>query len=37
MARYNAKDSEQKWQAAWNARQAFLTPTDSSRPKSYVL
>jgi len=37
MARYNAKESEQKWQAAWNARQAFLTPTDSAKPKYYVL
>ncbi len=37
MARYNAKESEEKWQRAWNARQAFLTPTDSSKPKYYVL
>ncbi|MEI9990276.1 MAG: leucine--tRNA ligase [Rhizomicrobium sp.] len=37
MARYNAKESEQKWQAAWNAAKSFLTPTDSTRPKSYVL
>ncbi|HEY0106932.1 MAG TPA: leucine--tRNA ligase [Rhizomicrobium sp.] len=37
MARYNAKESEQRWQAAWNARQAFLTPTDSTKPKAYVL
>ena len=37
MARYNAKESEEKWQRAWNAKQAFLTPTDSSKPKYYVL
>jgi leucyl-tRNA synthetase len=37
MARYNAKESEQKWQAAWDSRGTFLTPTDSSKPKYYVL
>ncbi len=37
MARYNAKESEQKWQAAWDARGTFLTPTDSAKPKYYVL
>ncbi|HEY0300656.1 MAG TPA: leucine--tRNA ligase, partial [Rhizomicrobium sp.] len=37
MARYNAKESEQRWQAAWNARQSFLTSTDHSKPKCYVL
>ncbi|MEI9885696.1 MAG: leucine--tRNA ligase [Rhizomicrobium sp.] len=37
MARYNAKEAEQKWQAAWNAAQAFLTPTVSDKPKCYVL
>ncbi|MEJ0043736.1 MAG: class I tRNA ligase family protein [Rhizomicrobium sp.] len=37
MARYNAKESEQRWQAAWNARQSFLTSTDRSKPKCYVL
>jgi leucyl-tRNA synthetase len=37
MARYNAKESEQKWQAAWNARNAFVTSTDHSKPKCYVL
>ncbi|MGZ5960918.1 MAG: leucine--tRNA ligase [Rhizomicrobium sp.] len=37
MARYNAKESEEKWQRAWKAKQAFLTPTDSSKPKYYVL
>jgi leucyl-tRNA synthetase len=37
MARYNAKESEAKWQAAWNARGAFVTPNDSTKPKAYVL
>jgi len=37
MARYNAKESEAKWQRAWDARNTFLTPTDSSKPKCYVL
>ncbi|HXC55570.1 MAG TPA: leucine--tRNA ligase [Rhizomicrobium sp.] len=37
MARYNAKESERKWQAAWIAAQSFLTPTDSAKPKCYVL
>jgi leucyl-tRNA synthetase len=37
MARYNAKESEQKWQAAWTARNAFVTSTDHSKPKCYVL
>ncbi len=37
MARYNAKDSEQRWQAEWEARQAFLTRNDAGRPKYYVL
>jgi leucyl-tRNA synthetase len=37
MARYNAKESEQKWQAAWNAAEAFLTPAVSDKPKCYVL
>jgi leucyl-tRNA synthetase len=37
MARYNAKESEQKWQAAWNAAQSFLTPAISDKPKCYVL
>jgi leucyl-tRNA synthetase len=37
MARYNAKESEKNWQAAWDAKNAFVTPNDFSRPKSYVL
>jgi leucyl-tRNA synthetase len=37
MARYNAKESEAKWQRAWDVRKSFLTPTDSTKPKCYVL
>ena len=37
MARYNAKESEKKWQEAWNRSGVFLTPTDTTRPKCYVL
>ena len=37
MARYNAKESEKHWQAAWEARSAFVTANDTSRPKYYVL
>jgi leucyl-tRNA synthetase len=37
MARYNAKDSESRWQAVWAERRSFATPNDSARPKCYVL
>ncbi|HEV2563137.1 MAG TPA: leucine--tRNA ligase [Rhizomicrobium sp.] len=37
MARYNAKESETRWQGEWNSRQAFLTRNDPARPKCYVL
>jgi leucyl-tRNA synthetase len=42
MARYNAKESEEHWQALWDARALFATPgLDSSqradKPKYYVL
>src|SRR5579862_9640460 len=37
MARYNAKESEQRWQAAWDAANAFAAPNESSKPKAYVL
>jgi leucyl-tRNA synthetase len=37
MARYNAKESEQRWQAAWTAANAFAVPNDSPKPKAYVL
>ncbi|HEY0354040.1 MAG TPA: leucine--tRNA ligase, partial [Enterovirga sp.] len=35
--RYNAKESEPKWQSVWNERQLFRTPNDDPRPKYYVL
>jgi leucyl-tRNA synthetase len=35
--RYNAKESEPKWQRVWNERQLFRTPNDDPRPKYYVL
>jgi leucyl-tRNA synthetase len=37
MARYNAKESESHWQAEWDARALFVTPSDSTKPKCYVL
>jgi leucyl-tRNA synthetase len=37
MARYNAKESEQQWQAEWDARALFATPAHSDKPKAYVL
>ncbi len=37
MARYNAKESEEHWQALWDARALFATPGHSDKPKYYVL
>ena len=37
MARYNAKESEKHWQAEWDARALFATPSHSDKPKCYVL
>ncbi|MEQ9557565.1 MAG: leucine--tRNA ligase [Rhodospirillales bacterium] len=37
MARYNVKENEQKWQAAWDDKGCFQVREDSSRPKYYVL
>ncbi len=37
MARYNAKESEPRWQAEWERRQSFLTREDEGKPKAYVL
>ena len=37
MARYNAKQAEKQWQKVWDDRALFVTPTDSTKPKSYVL
>jgi leucyl-tRNA synthetase len=37
MSRYNFKENEAKWQAAWRARRSFNVAVDRSRPKYYVL
>jgi leucyl-tRNA synthetase len=37
MARYNAKESEQRWQKEWDTRALFATPAHSDKPKAYVL
>src|ERR1700693_1054891 len=37
MARYNAGQSETRWQAPWAARDACAARNDSARPKSYIL
>jgi leucyl-tRNA synthetase len=37
MARYNARESEAKWQAEWSARNVFAASDESGRPKCYVL
>ncbi|MGH6946789.1 MAG: leucine--tRNA ligase [Kiloniellales bacterium] len=37
MERYNHKEAEAKWQAAWAAANCFTVAEDSSKPKSYVL
>ncbi|MFK7941721.1 MAG: leucine--tRNA ligase [Paracoccaceae bacterium] len=37
MSRYNAREVEPKWQAAWDAAESFKAERDESRPKYYVL
>ncbi|HXV74360.1 MAG TPA: class I tRNA ligase family protein, partial [Sphingomonadales bacterium] len=37
MARYNAKDVEEKWQKAWARGRVFHAPNVSKKPKCYVL
>ncbi|HTQ12587.1 MAG TPA: leucine--tRNA ligase [Rhizomicrobium sp.] len=37
MARYNAKQSEKRWQEAWEKAASFAAPNDSPKPKCYVL
>jgi leucyl-tRNA synthetase len=37
MAGFDHKTIDAKWQARWDQRQTFVTPTDRSRPKHYVL
>ena len=37
MPRYNPKEAEPKWQAAWTAAQAFEAGADNNKPAYYVL
>jgi leucyl-tRNA synthetase len=37
MVRYNPKDVEPRWRAAWDAADVFRAETGSARPKYYVL
>ena len=37
MARYNPKETEPRWRAAWDAADAFRAKIDPAKPKYYVL
>ncbi len=37
MSRYNFKEAERKWQAAWDAAGCFTATEDAGRPKYFVL
>ena len=37
MARYNAQETEEKWQRIWRERRAFEVETNPAKPKYYVL
>ena len=37
MTRYNVKETETKWQAAWREANCFAVTQDADRPKYYVL
>ncbi|MGD1926993.1 MAG: leucine--tRNA ligase [Paracoccaceae bacterium] len=37
MSRYNAREAEPKWQAAWDEAESFRAERDPARPKYYVL
>jgi len=37
MARYNARESEKRWQSEWATQATFATSNDSEKPKAYVL
>jgi leucyl-tRNA synthetase len=37
MSRYNAKETELKWQSIWEKENTFAVEADPSRPKYYVL
>ncbi|MGK4455554.1 class I tRNA ligase family protein, partial [Klebsiella pneumoniae] len=35
--RYNARESEPRWQAIWDEKAIFASKNDDKRPKYYVL
>ncbi|MGH7125384.1 MAG: class I tRNA ligase family protein, partial [Stellaceae bacterium] len=37
MARYNAQETEEKWQGIWRDRRTFEVATEPAKPKYYVL
>ena len=37
MARYNFRETETKWQQAWNQARAFAAQAEPGKPKYYVL
>jgi len=37
MTRYNARETEARWQAEWAEREVFVAREDTARPKYYVL
>jgi leucyl-tRNA synthetase len=37
MSNYNSRETEAKWQAAWESKGAFNVTEDTSKPKYYVL
>src|SRR5215470_9685854 len=37
MSRYNFREAERKWQAAWAERRCFEAAVDDTRPKYYVM
>ena len=37
MSRYNVKETEAKWQSAWNDAGCFSVTEDPNKPKYYVL
>ena len=35
--RFNPHVADARWQQAWDAAQTFATPTDTTKPKAYIL
>ena len=35
--RFNPHVADARWQGAWDAAQTFATPTDTTKPKAYIL